>query len=608
MSTVFKKITTNYILVLITLLAAVLVYYRFLSFGHISWDDPEMVFKNKFVRTFDVKALTSNHFIGNYIPLTMIVHAIAWLLFGAADAGHHGVNIFFHLVNGLLVLQTGRVLLKNNTAAIAGMVVFLLHPVQVETVGWISELKNILSTTLYLLALLSYIEYIQTKKQKQYLFALLWFGLSCLGKSSAVVLPLSLLCIDIYTNKRISLDFLKNKIPFFILSIVIGLINIKAQTEDQFINYAHAFPYYQRTGFAGFAVFKYLLMFLAPLNLSVIYPYPQSNVTAMIIGYVMIAALLASGIIAFRKKKFNLLAIGLFVLTNLVLVLQFIPFGEVLYADRYMYIPLIGFAWLFASLLPEKKTISNMVMLVLVVIFSLASISRSKVWKSAVSLYEDILQHFPNSFVALNSVGVEYMLKDNNEKALYFLNRSIEVAPYNYKGFYNKGLFYLKNQKPKEAVENFNKSLEIYQYSKAYVGRASAYHQLGDIQNAIKDANSALGLEKNNAKAHFVLGNCYNDLNKINEAMSEYDQCIALNDNDPDFFFQRAIIFGKKQDFRRCIDDMNTCLSMDPGHYEAYYWRGVAKVNLQMNPCEDFRMGAQKNHIPSVNAYNRYCR
>jgi protein O-mannosyl-transferase len=603
-----RKITTQHILLAASLLTGLIVYYKFLFFGHISWDDPEMVFKNKFVKTFNLKELTTNHFIGNYIPLTMLAHALAWLFFGSNDAGHHAINIFFHIFNALLVYQAGKQLLKNDTAAVAGMIVFLLHPVQMESVGWISELKNILSTTFYFSGFLAYIKYIREPEKKQYLLCLLLFLLGCLCKSSVVVFPLALVCADIYIQKKISLKFLTNKIPFLVISVVIGLINIKAQTEDQFINYAHAFPYYQRVGYAGFALLKYLLMFIAPLNLSVIYPYPLNSFPALVTGYFTLGCLAFLFYLAVKKNKYNLLALGLFTLVNLLLVLQFVPFGEVLYADRYMYIPVIGFAWIMASLLPNTSRTSLIAASILLVVLGLASFSRSNVWKSGISLYEDILRQFPNSFVALNSVGVEYMLKDQNEKALYFLNRSVEVAPYNYKGFYNKGLFYLKNQKPAKAVENFDRAIEIYRYSKAYVGRASAYHQLGEIPAAIRDANSALAIEKNNPKAHFVLGNCYNDLNKTAEALAEYNACIKLNDSEPDFYFQRAIIYGKTQDFTHCVEDMNTCLAMDPTHFEAYYWRGVAKVNLKLNPCEDFRIGAQNNHQPSVNAFRNYCK
>lgn len=608
MQKIIQNTSKHQLLFFATLLVAIIVYSSFLFYGHISWDDPEMVFKNKYVKTFDLFALASNHFVGNYIPVTMFMHALAWLFFKANDAGHHAVNIIFHLLNGILVYQLGNLLLKNKNVSLIGMIVFLLHPVQIETVGWISELKNVLSGTFYLAGLIFYLQYTNEKQKKFYLLTLLFFILGCLSKSSVVVFPLSLICIDIFKQQKISWKFVPDKIPFFILSVIFGIINVKAQTEDQFINYSHAFPYAERLGYAGFAILKYLSIFIAPNNLSVIYPYPQNHALAFSAGYFIIVCLTFLLIFSIRKKQFYYVALILFTLSNLVLVLQFVPFGEVLYADRYMYIPVIGLAWISASLLMKLNPPIALTSVIILCLLGFASFARGKVWRSGVTLYEDILKNFPNSFVALNSVGVEYMLKNNNEKAFYYLNKSIEVAPYNYKGFYNRGLFYLKNQKTKEAVESFNQSLAIYKYSKAYVGRASAYHMLGDISKAMSDANNALLIEKNNAKAHFVLGNCYNDLNKLDEALNEYNQCIKLNTDEADFYFKRGIVYGKMQNFNLCIEDINICLSIDPAHYEAYYWRAVAKVNLKQNACDDFKIAAQQNFQPSVDAYNKYCR
>jgi len=606
--TSLKKNLYPHLLFFVTIAVALAVYISFLSFGHISWDDPEMVFKNKFVKTFNLYALSTNHFVGNYIPVTMFVHALSWFFFGSNDAGHHLLNVALHILNGVLVYQLGKKLFKTENVSITIMTIFLLHPLQVESVGWISELKNILSTSFYIAGLLYYIRYLNNSRVKIYIVTVLFFVLGCLSKSSVVVFPLSLICVDIYFKQNFSWKFIINKIPFFIFSLVFGLLNIKAQTEDQFINYAHAFPIHERIGYAGFALMRYFFMFVAPINLSVIYPYPQNHGAAFVIGYFTLTALAFILYQSVKRKKYNFLALILFTLINLLLVLQFVPFGEVLYADRYMYIPVIGFACIFSLLFYKLNPPARLSAFALLTLLAFASFSRSKVWRSGITLYEDILKSFPNSFVALNSIGVEYMLKDNNEKAFFYLNKSIQAAPYNYKGFYNRGLFYLKNQKAKLAVESFNQSLNIYEYSKAYVGRASAYHMLGEITKAMSDANSALAIEKNNAKAHFVLGNCYNDLNKLDEALDEYNLCIKFNTDEPDFYFKRGIVYGKKQEFNKCVSDINICLMLDPTYYEAYYWRGVARINLKQNACNDFKIASRNNYQPAVDAFKRYCK
>jgi tetratricopeptide (TPR) repeat protein len=182
------------------------------------------------------------------------------------------------------------------------------------------------------------------------------------------------------------------------------------------------------------------------------------------------------------------------------------------------------------------------------------------------------------------------------------------VSPQNYKGYYNRGLLLLKTNKPREAIASFNQAIAIHDYSKAYVGRASAYSMVDDIPKAMKDALYVIEKEPRNAKALFVLANCYNSLNQIDTAISYYDKSIEVSDEDADFFFKRAIAFGKKQDFKTCLKDLDRCLFLNPTYFEAYYWIGVAKVNLDQNPCEDFRIAARNKIEPAISAFKKYCR
>ncbi|MBA3664116.1 MAG: tetratricopeptide repeat protein [Bacteroidetes bacterium] len=603
-----KNTFNQHLLLVIALIVCALVYSKFLFFGHISWDDPEMVFKNKAVRDMDLKALFSNHYVGNYIPVTMTVHSLAWLFFESNDTGHHLLNILLHLFNGILVYRAGKIIFKNNHIAVTGLIIFLLHPLQVESVGWISELKNILSATFYLAALLTYCKFRETKRPAFYLFSIAYFAAACLSKSSAVVFPLVLIVLDFFLDKRISGKNILNKLPFLALSVLFGIINIKAQTADQFINYSHAFPYFQRIGLAGFALLKYLGLFLVPNNLSIIYPYPELKTSVIVTGYLFLAVI--SGILIYlvKKKKYDWLFLVLFVLLNLLLVLQLLPFGETLYADRYMYVPMIGFAWLLGALASKIKIQQFIIGAALIAVLGFLTFSRSSAWKSALDLYNDILKKYPTQFIALNSAGVESMMMNDDGRSLEYFNKAVKAAPKNYKSYYNRGLLYLKNNKPDLAIKSFNQVINLYDYSKAYAGRACAYYMLNDFPKAINDARHVLEMETNNPKAHFVLGNCYDAMNKLPDAMREYNKCIELNNEDPDYYFKRAIVFGKEQDFTSCLNDLSLCIELNPFYYEAYYWRGVAKVNLKQDPCDDFRISARNNVPQAVAAFNKYCR
>lgn len=600
-------VITNYFL-LIIIFTALLVYSSLLSYSHISWDDPEMIFKNVFVKDFNLTELFSNHFVGNYIPLTMLVHAISWFLFKTNDAGYHLINLIFHLINGIIIFQIGKKLFKDVLITNIVVLIFLLHPLQVESVAWISELKNILSSTFYLIAISCYLNYINNFKKLEYYKSFLFFVLACFFKSSVIILPLTLICLDLFHHQKFNFKYLINKIPFLVLSIIFGLINLKSQYADMFINHSHEFNYYERFSLAGYALMKYLSLFFLPYHLSVIYPYPIINIPTIIIGFVFIGIVISFIIFLLKKNKIKFFSILLFILVNLILVLQFIPFGEVLYADRYMYIPIIGFGWVLALLI--VKIIPKPQFLVFLLLFSLSLLSfqRLSVWKNSMLLFDDILNKYPNQFIALNSAGVEKMNTNKDTEALNYFNKATLVAPNNYKGFYNRGLFYLKVNKPDSAIKSLNQSLQIYQYSKAFSARASAYYALSDLNRAITDANVAISKDNKNANAHFILANCYNDSNILNEAILQYNIAINLNKEEPDFYFKRAIAFGKKQDFNLCITNLLLCLSFNPNYYEAHYWMGVAKINLKQDPCEDLKIAAKFDYKPAFSALNKYCK
>jgi hypothetical protein len=250
---------------------------------------------------------------------------MGWLLFENNEGGHHALNIFLHLVNGVLVYRLAALLFGSRRFAGLVSLVFLLHPLQLETVGWISELKNTLSAAFYFASILCYLEFCGSARGKYYFLSLLLFIAGCLSKSSAVVLPLSLLCIDVLRTSSIRGKFLLDKIPFLALSMVFGIINLRTQAADLFINYSHMFPYHERVGYAGYALFKYLTMFIFPYELSVLYPYPSNTALAFITGSVSILAIALLTIRWIRKNQFAPLALTWLCICNLVLVLQFVP-------------------------------------------------------------------------------------------------------------------------------------------------------------------------------------------------------------------------------------------------------------------------------------------
>lgn len=598
----------NWLFLAVIALVFPVIFYHLFSAGFIAWDDPGYVVNNKDVHQFAIKNFFTQFYIGNYHPLTMISYAIDWKLFGKQASGYHIENILWHFLNTVLVFYFGKKIQLKPLQAFLLAVIFAFHPLQIESVAWVAERKNLLYAFFFILSLLFYIQYKNTQSFKRLIVVYICFVCSLLAKPSAIVLPLVFILIDVFLFKESFKQFYKRHILFLLLSIGLAIVTLFAQEEDKFINENHAYAINERIGYAGYAILQYVYKFLVPINLSVIYPYPQDKAVSLIIGYATVL-LLVFGCYKLYKSKYKLVLYGLlFFVVNLLLVLQFIPFGEVLTADRYMYLPIIGLSIVALNFLPSSDKHLKIISISVVVIFGTLTFMRASVWKNSISLYTDIIKKYPHSFVALNSLGAEHMLNKNYDMSLRYLNAAINENVNYYKGYYNRGLLFAQTERMKDALKDFDKAIELNKYGKAYVARANVYYTLKDFSKAISDAETVLTTEPNNVKAFNVLANCYDDLNQLDKAIFYYNKVIEVSDENPFYFLRRAIVHGKMQQFQLCLQDLEACTNLDANYAEAYYWKGVVKVNMKQNPCADLRKAVDLGFTAAQQPLQTYCR
>jgi tetratricopeptide (TPR) repeat protein len=600
-----KFLYLNYALLLSL---CVIFYFKMYTAGFLSWDDNDVLVKNYDVHHFNLKAFFTKHYVGNYAPMTMIVFAIEWSLFHGSAFWHHFMNVVLHSFCGILVFKLTLALFKNRSWALFTAIIFCLHPVQVETVAWVAAKNNIICAIFFLSALICYCRYKENSKKKDLLLSLLLFSLSVLSKPSAICFPLCLFAIDLILEKDQNKNSLFEKAPFFIIAILLGFVTLSSREEDNFLNSTHHFNLVERIGFAGYAILSYFKNFFVPFNLSVIYPYPENELFATITGYALIVSLLIGLYFLYRSKKTVLIGVIFFFIANLLLVLQLIPFGETLTADRYMYIPIIAVCWLIIILFKPSKKIIKPVFVFCILIFGTITFFRTQVWKNSFELYTDIIRKHPRSAVAITSLGAEYLMKNEDNKALSCFNDAVRLSPGNYKIYYNRGLAFSKNKRNKEAIADFSKAIELHQYSKAYAARANTYYEEQNYTAAIDDAGKALNKDPKNVRALYVLGNTYNDLNQLEKSLQNYNAVIALSPEEPAFYLKRAIVYGKQQNFTKCLEDLDISTQLDPDLAESFYWKGVAKVNLNQNPCADLKKAVNLGFIQAQGPLQKYCR
>jgi protein O-mannosyl-transferase len=338
---------------LLLALITLLVYWPAGQHDFLVYDDPEYVTENRIVQSGLTvsglnEAFTTFH-ASNWHPLTWISHMLDAGLFGPNPGAQHLVNVLFHAVNALLLF----LLLFRMTGELwpAGLVaaLFAWHPLHVESVAWIAERKDVLSTFFGLLALLAYRSYTTYKTYRTYLLCLTFFALSLLSKPMLVTLPFVMLLLDYWPLRRLHLTpdtshltpLLAEKWPFFLLTIGSCIVTFLAQRPEAMVNF-EKLPLSARLANAPVACVNYLLKTFWPADLAVIYPLSRSLPVIQVILSVLLLVAITVGVVAVRRRSPCLLTGWLWFLGMLVPVIGLVQVGGQAMADRYTYLPLVG--------------------------------------------------------------------------------------------------------------------------------------------------------------------------------------------------------------------------------------------------------------------------
>ena len=268
------NIQSKHYFIFFAILILTIIIYRPVFFNDFVWDDGPYVQNNLNVQSFDLKNILFNFEMGNYHPLTMLAFATEYYFFGLNETGYHAVNLFIHLLNIVLVFYVVFLLNGNPTIAILVSLLFGIHPLHVESVAWISELKDLLYTFFFLGSYVFYLKFIQFSKNKFYILSLILFLASTLSKAMAVCLPVVFILTDYFKGRKINSKTLLEKLPFILISLSIGILAIFAQKSSGSIQDITYYSFFERVIFAGYSFISYLIKSILPVDLSAYYPYP----------------------------------------------------------------------------------------------------------------------------------------------------------------------------------------------------------------------------------------------------------------------------------------------------------------------------------------------
>ncbi len=537
------------ILLLIIILSFV-VYLPVLNNGFV-WDDEPYIITNQLLQVINLKDIFSQPIAGNYHPLTILVLAIEYQFFGLNETGYHVVNLLLHLINVILVFYAVFLLVNKLNVALVTALLFGIHPLHVESVAWISELKDMLYTLFFLASYIYYLKYMKEKRNKNYIIALMLFSLSLLSKAMAVSLPVVLLLTDIFKGRKMSAKLLYEKLPFFLLSISFGIVAVYSQESEGAILDLYDYTILQRIGFVCYGFLTYIYKLFLPLHLSAFYPYPIDIGTSIPTHYYfymfLVLGLFAYIIYSLRYSKKILFGVGFFIIT-VFLVLQLLPVGNAIMADRYSYIPSIGIFFLageaFNFLWNKKlKIISIILLCVISIFFSVKTYQRCGVWKNEMTLWSDVINQY-------------------------------QIVPMAY---LNRGKFLRDTERYDEMLSDFNNAIELKpDYYEAYINRGNVFRLIKRYDEAILDFNKAIEFKSNSFEAYNNRGTVYMNERKYIEASSDFNKAIEL-----------------KQDYGM-----------------AYANLGIVMFNSGKNDsaCIEFQNAINSGFQPAINLYNKYCR
>lgn len=549
--------------------------YSFMGgYSFVNLDDENYVYGNPHVLgglTWESVswAFTTFH-AANWHPLTWLSHMLDVELFGRAPGWHHRMNLAFHLINIELLLIFLWRITGNLWPSIFVAALFGVHPLHVESVVWIAERKDVLSTFFFLLTVSAYAYYAKHSSIKSYICAIILFLLGLLCKPMLVTLPAVLLLLDWWPLNRMNPKRIQNllaeKIPFILLSLVSCAVTYMAQSKGGMVQSLEYIPLITRmlNTLVSYAI--YLRKAIWPASLSVFYPHPSTIHSDIAIWKVIGSAVLLVGISLltyWQRSRRPYLAVGwLWYSITLLPVIGLVQVGGHALADRYTYIPLIGIfvaaAWGLSGASEGWRFRSSVLWtggIAAVLALSLATWAQVGYWKNSITLFSRSLAVTERNWVAMSSLGLEYVEIGRVDEGMAFLHEVVRIRPTDFMAWNNLGLAYSKTGQLQLAVQCYQKSLSLKpDYINALSNLGTAYIRQGQPQLAIDYMNKALIIKSDLPEVLNNIGVAYLEQGNIQEAVNSYQKAIALRREYDDAWYNLGIAYEKLGRYQQAND------------------------------------------------------
>jgi tetratricopeptide (TPR) repeat protein len=560
-----------------------------------NWDDVQYVTESTLIKSLhwdNIKTIfTTRSVMGNYHPLAVLSLALDYHSGKLDPHTFHTTSIIIHLLNVALVFLFIQLLVKQPVISFITALLFGISPMHVESVAWVAERKDVLYVFFYMASLIAYLFYLKDDKRKILFIVLAFFLFACslLSKAQAVMLPFVLLGIDYFKGRKFELKIILEKIPFFLLALLMGVIAVVAQKETGAIKEIPDNTLLERIAFAGYSFMAYTIKLIYPGSLSAYYPYPDRPYSIIYIVAALFAIVLVSLVIKNYKNKTLVLGAGFYVM-NIVLLLQLLPVGGAMMADRYSYLCSVGLFFIIGKyafdLLENKKLASFKYALMAIMIgygsyLAYGARERTKVWNNSKLLWANVLKQYQNAPIPYNQLGSYYQKHKSLDTALAYFNEAIRLKPLFTEALTNRSDIFRVRGDYKQAIADCDSAIRSdVNYTAAYMNRGIAYCFVGKYDDALRDFTFVVSKKAGEASLYCNRGNLYDMKGKIDSAFNDYSTAIKLDPEYADAYFSRGRTYVKMQKYKEAIPDLDMAIQLSTTSNNVYLYRSQAYREL----------------------------
>ena len=484
----------------------------------------------------------------NWHPLTWLSHMLDVELFGLNPAGHHLTNLLLHMANVLLlfgVLQhmTGAVWRSALVAAL-----FALHPLNVESVAWVAERKNVLSTLFWLLTMAAYMGYVRKPHWGRYLGMTGIFVLGLMAKPMLVTLPCVLLLLDYWPLGRLGKDskefwerlprLAAEKLPLFIPVAAISVVTIAAQSQAGALSSWEGLPLGSRVANAVLTYGVGLKKMLWPMDLAVFYPHPGNSLAVWPVALAALLLVILSLGVWWQGRRSRYLVVGwLWYLGTLIPVSGLIQVGEQAMADRYAYVPLMGLfiilvwgtAELAQTLRLPKAWLPAAGLCVVIVLIGAVRLQLNH-WRNSFTLFQHALEATQDNHMAHSNLGIAFLDRNDLDEAIGHFYKALEIKPTHAGVHTNLSIALRRKGRLDEALEHSIRSVQNNpDLAEAHNNLGISLFQKGRVEEALQEFRKALELKPDYTTCYYNLGVVLENQHRTEEAAKSFRQALRLD-------------------------------------------------------------------------------